>query len=550
MLVQSPAGPTRASAHGTIRPLVPPTAAVAAAASALLGGKDRPGQTKADGSGREECRSPGMAEVWQGGSEETVESEAEEEEEEQSRDEVKGPIQSTRWRDCLSECVENREGRREKRGEADHAGTFREQGAFVILEYKCPRQYMAVIQLILGLFDMEKEGSLVGSEGMRQTERKSGDVVKINDVGRWVTRKTGGEMGQSSILVVSNDAGRDKESELGRMGRTVMACKGSGEAATLNSSTREVSESVVEVEGQTADGGASQFTIWYHGRWEVSCSEHNGRPHLTELWQLAEPLSVVTDAIYTRALADLKFPDPEGHELEQLHPTKELGRRPSEKVDDPDSVLHSKPVKTTPSEMGKLDNYRSLQQRPTQKILDDRPGPDSFPLVPFLYDGSGSFMDVFCRGRGEYMQPGHEAAGLEMVVDYKMMMTDCYNKEADRREEGLRALGKILSLRGGGGNKLMAASTGTGRSDDHWHYDGPHEAASHRTKPRVVSLTPTLLCIASGCEGGDRKALHAAFSGALVLLGRIDEDAARFTRDQHTATAHDRTCRPQFSVYS
>jgi hypothetical protein len=66
-----------------------------------------------------------------GGSEETVESEAEEEEEEESRDEAKGSIQSTRWRDCLSECVESRERREEKgkrKREADHAGTFREQG--------------------------------------------------------------------------------------------------------------------------------------------------------------------------------------------------------------------------------------------------------------------------------------------------------------------------------------------------------------------------------------------------------------------------------------
>ena len=45
---------------------------------------------------------------------------------------------------------------------------------------------------------------------------------------------------------------------------------------------------------------------------------------------------------------------------------------------------------------------------------------------------------------------------------------------------------------------------------------------------RVVSLTPTLSCIASACEGDDRKALYAAFSGALDLLVRIDEDAEGF----------------------
>jgi hypothetical protein len=42
---------------------------------------------------------------------------------------------------------------------------------------------------------------------------------------------------------------------------------------------------------------------------------------------------------------------------------------------------------------------------------------------------------------------------------------------------------------------------------------------------RVVSLTPALSCVASAGEGDDRKALYAAFSGALDLLRRIDADA-------------------------
>jgi len=45
---------------------------------------------------------------------------------------------------------------------------------------------------------------------------------------------------------------------------------------------------------------------------------------------------------------------------------------------------------------------------------------------------------------------------------------------------------------------------------------------------RVVSLTPTLSCITSAGEGDDRKALYAAFDGALTLLGRINEDAKNF----------------------
>jgi serine/threonine protein kinase len=42
---------------------------------------------------------------------------------------------------------------------------------------------------------------------------------------------------------------------------------------------------------------------------------------------------------------------------------------------------------------------------------------------------------------------------------------------------------------------------------------------------RLVRLTPTLSCIASACEGSDRMALYAAFSGASSLLECIDQDA-------------------------
>ncbi|KAI0246493.1 hypothetical protein BJV78DRAFT_1254353, partial [Lactifluus subvellereus] len=54
-----------------------------------------------------------------------------------------------------------------------------------------------------------------------------------NDVGRWVTREAGGEMDQIEHSGGVERRRRDKESELGRMGRMVMACKGSGEAVTL-----------------------------------------------------------------------------------------------------------------------------------------------------------------------------------------------------------------------------------------------------------------------------------------------------------------------------
>ena len=42
---------------------------------------------------------------------------------------------------------------------------------------------------------------------------------------------------------------------------------------------------------------------------------------------------------------------------------------------------------------------------------------------------------------------------------------------------------------------------------------------------RVVPLTPTFSCVATACEGADRRNLYAAFAGALRLLNRIDQDA-------------------------
>ncbi|KAH9054158.1 hypothetical protein EDB87DRAFT_125916 [Lactarius vividus] len=49
-----------------------------------------------------------------------------------------------------------------------------------------------------------------------------------------------------------------------------------------------------------------------------------------------------------------------------------------------------------------------------------------------------------------------------------------------------------------------------------------------RCQCRLVRLTPMLSCVASACEGDDRTALYAAFSGALALLRDIDEDVQRY----------------------
>ena len=126
--------------------------------------------------------------------------------------------------------------------------------------------------------------------------------------------------------------------------------------------------------------------------------------------------------------------------------------------------------------MGKQENYRSFQRDTTDKILDDCPRPDSFPPASLLYDGFGYFKDVFSR-QGDVCPLDTKRRGLEMAVDsFAEKMTALYDNEADKREEDLRALNKILSFRGGGSNKLMWTSIDTGRSDT--HYDRSHDAAS------------------------------------------------------------------------
>ena len=126
--------------------------------------------------------------------------------------------------------------------------------------------------------------------------------------------------------------------------------------------------------------------------------------------------------------------------------------------------------------MGKQENYRSFQRDTTDKILDDRPRPDSFPPASLLYDGFGYFKDVFSR-QGDVCPLDTKRRGLETAVDsFAEKMTALYDKEADKREEDLRASNKILSFRGGGSNKLMWTSIDTGRSDT--HYDRSQDAAS------------------------------------------------------------------------
>ena len=61
-----------------------------------------------------------------------------------------------------------------------------------------------------------------------------------------------------------------------------------------------------------------------------------------------------------------------------------------------------------------------------------------------------------------------------------------------------------------------------------WCHVLHHHAIIFLHQWRAVSLTPTLSCIASTCEGRDRRAFFAAHFDVFKLLRCIDEDATHF----------------------
>ncbi|KAH9059336.1 hypothetical protein EDB87DRAFT_1577674 [Lactarius vividus] len=266
-------------------------------------------------------------------------------------------------------------------------------------------------------------------------------------------------------------------------------------------------------------------------------------------------------------------------------PTTVFGKR-SHAVDDLGSAQDSKHIKPVP-QTGETPSYTSLQRRPTEKILDDRPGPDPVPPVSLLYDGFGYFMDAV-RGREGVSDMSKKRRDLELGVDtFADEMTGFYPNDRSRSLGGLNALNGILAL--DDGKRLRAVDINTTRPDS--DHNKPYDVApclvcfknefvdissspvadlatyaarsrdllmqhfkgvdNHWRTPflglsvigpcvtfyaiiflqqwRIVSLTPTLSCVASACEGDDRKTLYAAFTGALALLRRIDEDTRRFT---------------------
>ena len=96
--------------------------------------------------------------------------------------------------------------------------------------------------------------------------------------------------------------------------------------------------------------------------------------------------------------------------------------------------------------MGKPSQYKSLQQNPSERILDDRPAQDPVPPASLLYEGFGSFLDIF-RCRGDIYDLTRKRRKLELAVNtFAEAMTTFFGTENERRTRGLNTLNAILSL--------------------------------------------------------------------------------------------------------
>jgi hypothetical protein len=151
-----------------------------------------------------------------------------------------------------------------------------------------------------------------------------------------------------------------------------------------------------------------------------------------------------------------------------------LGKR-TRSVDEHHSIPDSKIFTAAPSQMGKMVEYKSLQQDLAVRILDDRPVQDMVPPASLLYDGFGHFLDIF-RRREDLHDLTPKQRKLESAVDsFAEEMTTFHQTEDERKTAGVRALNVILSLESH--NRLSPASVDSSCISN-GHYNGPHDAIS------------------------------------------------------------------------
>jgi hypothetical protein len=147
-----------------------------------------------------------------------------------------------------------------------------------------------------------------------------------------------------------------------------------------------------------------------------------------------------------------------------------LKRSLSEQSDLHSAFKHSKIATTTPSSLGASQNYQNLQQNSRERILDDRPEPDSgIPPISLLYPGFGHFLDIL---DGHDDVPGLDdvnIAELQIAVDdLTAKMTRFFEKEVFRMGAGLESINAIFRARRGTEiPQISASAIGTAMSDGH-----------------------------------------------------------------------------------
>ena len=114
-------------------------------------------------------------------------------------------------------------------------------------------------------------------------------------------------------------------------------------------------------------------------------------------------------------------------------------------------LKRTKLATTSPSTAAQPSKYETNQNRPSEKILDDRPKQDAdIPPVPLLYDGFGEFQDIT---DGVTDVPGLSEMDMgelyKAVDDFAQKMCQFYENEDRRRDATLPTLNRIFSARSG-----------------------------------------------------------------------------------------------------
>jgi hypothetical protein len=145
-------------------------------------------------------------------------------------------------------------------------------------------------------------------------------------------------------------------------------------------------------------------------------------------------------------------------------------KRPPSENGHVERLKRSKLATVAPSVTAQPSEYRSLQRRPSQRILDDCPERDEdLPPVSLIYDGFGSFKDIF---HGQVDVPGLSDIDLTQLQDRVDALADkmCrfYPLEDDRRDAAIPHLNSIFAARTGVTiPELLPAAIGSARTDGH-----------------------------------------------------------------------------------